>query len=139
MMTTLVSIVLLLCGVLAVFWHRSLGITRAFMAAACRAGWVIPLILSLVPEILNEQLPRSLALQTINVLVDDSDSMRDKDFDGSGIKGKVHDFLKTLDHQCLQYGCMPRVAKLSEMHDDLRHLVRSLNLGFLRWVLNLGF
>ena len=58
-------------------WVAIYGTLRGSLAVLCRAAWLAPLFISFFPETQTEQLPRSLALQPVHVLLDDSRSMRE--------------------------------------------------------------
>ena len=115
-----VTLWLLVVGVLAVLWSRSIGIARAFVAGLCRAGWTLPLIVSLFPETVTKRIPGTVALQPVHILVDDSDSMGLPDPAGGTARARVTDLLRRVDDVCIQFGCMPKVTNLSEIAADTK-------------------
>ncbi len=133
-----VTLWLLVVGVLAVLWSRSIGIARAFVAGLCRAGWTLPLIVSLFPETVTKRIPGTVALQPVHILVDDSDSMGLPDPAGGTARARVTDLLRRVDDVCIQFGCMPKVTNLSEIAADTKKGFSPLSRVIEPWLYKTG-
>lgn len=91
------------------WFRRGLGPRRAALAATCRALWVFPLLAALSPQVIRHELPDTLALRRIHVLVDDSQSM-------TGAKAVVAQaFVDRLAGLCLRYDCRVDAVPLSRL------------------------
>lgn len=119
-----------------VAWSLNLGFIRGTLAALCRGGWLAPLFLSFFPETMTEQMPRTLALTPLHVLVDDSDSM------GTGGRGTslgaAEGLVKSIESQCARMGCMPKITRLSEQDDDVRQGYTPLSGALDSWLYKVG-
>jgi hypothetical protein len=93
-------------------WIVSIGAVRGTLAILCRVGWLIPLFLAFMPETLTKEVPRSMALRPLHILVDDSVSMK-TEFDGERASVKTNDLLEDINKLCRSNGCLPRVTLLS--------------------------
>jgi hypothetical protein len=103
---------------LAFFWSREMGYYRACLAAGFRAAWTLPILLSLFPLTVTQRIPGAVATQPIHILVDDSDSMAQDDaVEATGSK-QAANLLKRIEEVCGQFGCLPKVTKLSDMASD---------------------
>ena len=105
---------------LTLFWSREVGVIRGLSAGLLRAGWTLPLILSLFPWAVTKRIPGSVAMQPIHILVDDSDSMSNEDALGESSSKQLENLLRRVDAVCAQSGCVTKVTKLSEIADDTR-------------------
>ena len=114
----IIAIWLVLIVSLALFWSRELGYYRACLAAGFRAAWTLPILLSLFPLTVTRRIPGAVATQPIHILVDDSDSMAQDDaVEETGSK-QASNLLKRIEEVCGQFGCLPKVTKLSDMASD---------------------
>lgn len=134
-------------GLLGLTWILQLGFLRGSLAALCRVGWTIPIFLSFFPETVTEQLPRTLALDPVHVLIDDSESMRGQAFeaaarrDGSvaGSPYRTAEALKkTISDGCLRFGCLPKFTLLSEQDEDVRQGFTPLSSVIDSWLYKVG-
>jgi hypothetical protein len=100
-------------------------------------GWLLPLFLSFFPETKTEQLPRTMALTPLHVLVDDSDSMRSRG-GGPAPLATADELTRTLDEQCARYGCIPKVTRLSEQDNDVGQGYTPLSSALDAWLYKVG-
>lgn len=105
---------------LTVYWSREVGIFRGVVAGLLRAGWTMPIILSLFPWTVTKRIPGSMAMQPIHVLVDDSESMSNDDAMGASSRQQVENVLRRVEDVCGQFGCVTKITRLSEIADDTR-------------------
>jgi len=124
--------------ILGVYWSRELGPIRGALAALFRAGWTLPVILSLAPQTVTKRIPGSVASQPIHVLVDDSDSMSLPDAQGSTARSQASDLLKRVDDVCLQFGCVPKITKLSDLASDTKKGFTPLSRVVEPWLYKTG-
>ena len=124
--------------ILGVYWSRELGPIRGALAALIRAGWTLPIILSLAPQTVTKRIPGSVASQPIHVLVDDSDSMALPDAQGSTARSQASDLLKRVDDVCLQFGCVPKITKLSDLASDTKKGFTPLSRVVEPWLYKTG-
>ncbi|MCX6127020.1 MAG: hypothetical protein NTV34_20025 [Proteobacteria bacterium] len=113
----LTTLAVILCAALAVLWARKIGPLRGLGAALCRLMWLLPIVWTLNPETITEQLPSILVQQPIHILLDDSVSMR-----GGRVNGSLSDELKTsikdIEETCQRFGCLPKIVRLSELRSE---------------------
>ncbi len=133
----LIFIALTLCLGLGYYWSTSLGVIKGFAAATCRFLWVLPLILSFNPETITESVPNTLAQQPIHVLVDDSVSMRGGRQNGA-LNAQLQEILSDVDHACLNYGCLPKITKLSELDAAAKKGFTPLSAVLEPWLFKIG-
>jgi len=124
--------------ILGVYWSRELGPIRGALAALIRAGWTLPIILSLAPQTVTKRIPGSVTSQPIHVLVDDSDSMALPDAQGSTARSQASDLLKRVDDVCLQFGCVPKITKLSDLASDTKKGFTPLSRVVEPWLYKTG-
>lgn len=122
-----VSLVLLL-----VSWVTQIGFVRGALAALCRVGWTVPIFLSFFPETVSEQLPRTLTLEPVHVLIDDSDSMKGSP---SATAARLK---KSINDGCLRFGCLPKFTLLSEQDDDAKQGYTPLSSVIDSWLYKVG-
>jgi hypothetical protein len=129
---------LLASCVLIYAWSFEAGWLRAILAGLCRLGWTLPLMLSLFPETVTKRIPGSIALQPIHLLVDDSASMAVPDARGLKPLMLVNDTLKRIDASCLQFGCLPRITKLSDLAQEVKQGYSPLSHVIEPWLYKTG-
>ena len=123
---------------LTFYWSREIGVARAFMAGICRAAWTLPLILSLFPETVTRRIPGTVALQPVHILVDDSDSVKLPDYNGSSSRSAIKEILKRIDDVCIQFGCMPKVSMLSDLAGETKKGFTPLSRVIEPWLYKTG-
>ncbi len=99
--------------ILLVQWSISLGMIRGGLALLCRLAWTLPIVLAFFPKTDHEPLPRTVALKSIRVLLDDSVSMSTSQkptlAEQSGI------MIQQLESECQRLGCSLKTTKLSDL------------------------
>ena len=117
---------MLLIIILIAFWMKTMGPWRGILAGLCRIGWLTPIFLCFFPRSSPLQLPETVKLQPIHVLLDDSDSMRGTHREGGRKKvswGKSpleigDESIKSLREACSRYGCELLESHLSSLDKD---------------------
>ncbi|MCX6104428.1 MAG: hypothetical protein NTY08_01170 [Proteobacteria bacterium] len=125
--------------ILWIAWALTIGSGRATMAIVCRIAWLAPLFLSFFPATETEQLPRTLSLRPVHVLIDDSDSMRqapDSPADSPLARAEV--IAKEVEGECARLGCIPKFTRLSEQDDSTRQGYTPLSKVFDSWIYRVG-
>ncbi len=126
-------------ALLALSWVLSMGFVRGSLAALCRIGWLLPLFVSFFPETQTEQLPRTLTLKPVHVLLDDSESMKGDDAkESSGSILAAKEMLKKVEDECVRLGCIPKVTRLSEQDEDVKLGFTPLSNVLDSWVYKVG-
>jgi len=116
-------------------WLIQLGAFRGTVAVLLRAAWLVPIALSFIPQTETQQLPRSLSLRPVHVLIDDSESMRQH---ASKSGDDVDRAVKKIETDCARLGCMPKFTKLSEQDDAVREGFTPLSRVFESWIYRVG-
>lgn len=111
-------------------WVILYGIGRGTLASLLRGIWILPIILAFFPETKFENLPRTLALKPLHILVDDSDSMLSRPEASSQIRGHVND----IKDECLRLGCSVKETKLSELSPLTREGFTPLSKVLESWM-----
>ena len=119
---------------LAMFWAREIGFYRGFLAAAFRAAWTIPIILSLFPLTVTRRIPGAVATQPIHILLDDSDSMTHVDAVEETANKQTSSLIKRIEDVCRQFGCLPKITKLSDLASDTRRGFTPLSRVLESWL-----
>ncbi len=135
--------VLGIAAVLALWaaWSLTYGVTRGTLAALCRVGWLMPLVLCFFPESTSSPLPRSMTLKPLHVLIDDSQSMQpnpDGDDAGTAPLTIADDLQAAIDEECQRYGCMPKITRLSEQDRDVAQGYTPLGAVLDAWLFKVG-
>lgn len=120
------------------WWSKDIGIIRGGSAGIFRAGWTLPLLLSIFPETLTKRIPGTVALQPVHILVDDSESMSSPDPMGGTSSSSVKTTLKRIDDICLQFGCLPKVTFLSETGEETKRGFSPLSRVIDPWLYKTG-
>ena len=113
----LVTVAGLSMAALWLAWVLGMGFVRGSLAALCRIGWLVPLFVSFFPETQTEQLPKTMTLKPVHVLLDDSASM--KDDNGKEARGRIAEakaMLKRVEDECSRLGCIPKVTQIGRAH-----------------------
>jgi hypothetical protein len=129
-----IAIWLVLIVSLALLWAREIGYYRAFVAAGFRAAWTLPIVLSLFPLTVTRRIPGAVATQPIHILVDDSDSMDQEDAVDETASKQVSNLLKRIEDVCSQFGCLPKITKLSDMAPDTHRGFTPLSRVLESWL-----
>lgn len=104
--------------ILGLLWSRDIGYVRGFLAAGFRAAWTLPILCSLLPLTVTRRIPGAVATQPIHILVDDSESMAQDDIVDGTAEKQVSNLLKRINDACGQFGCLPKLTKLSDIAPD---------------------
>lgn len=128
-------------GALALWlsWSLNLGFLRGTLAVLCRIGWLAPIFLSFFPETVSEQLPRTMTLTPVHILLDDSLSMQgDGKGDGAAPMRAAQALIDNVTTECARLGCMPKVTRLSEQDDDVAAGFTPLSSMLDSWIYKVG-
>ena len=142
--TILIAMLLFAAVLLAFAWSRDIGPLRGISAAAARFGWTIPVLLALFPETATEDLPRTVTLRPLHILVDDSDSMKVPDRDGGTFAksatplGMAEAVIAAVSNVCPKFGCDPKIQRLSEQDKETSQGLTPLNQVLEPWLFRVG-
>lgn len=121
---------------LVVIWIGQYGVLRGLMAGLCRGVWLLPLLLALFPRSKSESLPRTVALKTVHVLLDDSESMRAQN--GESPQKKAETLVQNLTEECQRLGCQPKLTRLSDLNKVVQNGFTPLQQSLLPWLYGTG-
>ncbi|NRA64989.1 MAG: hypothetical protein HRU19_10945 [Pseudobacteriovorax sp.] len=79
-------------------------------------AWITPLILTFFPEITNVRVPSSLGVRPIQVLVDDSQSMK-----ASGWLAETDAIVLAMQKECVRLGCSLDISRMSEENETVNN------------------
>ncbi len=118
-LAVLAALGLMSFGLLLVHWVLTLGVRRGTLATLCRMGWTAPLFMSFFPATMTAQLPRTVTLRPVHVLLDDSASMTHSQ-DGNINPAKRGDtWVTEIENECVRLGCIPKITRLSEQSHEV--------------------
>lgn len=108
----LIYTAILLC-VLTVVWIFNYGFVRGSLAGLTRFVWLGAFASLLFPDKVTNSVPSNVKLNNINVLIDDSNSMRKGTL--STVLDVAESKLKELEVSCKEKGCSLEFTRLSEL------------------------
>ena len=120
-------------SVLFIAWTLRYGWKRGVAAWLCRVAWITPLILTFFPEAKIIELPSSVSVKPIHILVDDSQSMRE-----SGWLEEARELVAYAKEECLRLGCRIDVKNLSDYDDRVTQGFSPLHTALPLWSLDVG-
>ena len=112
-------------------WIGVYGFGRGSLAVFLRVVWLLPLILAFFPETRFENLPRTIALKPIHVLVDDSKSVKES----QSFSNEIDKILAELDEECIRLGCLVKKTLLSEIDSLTKEGFTPLSKALDLWLL----
>ena len=115
---------------LSFVWAKRIGYLRASLASLARLLWLLPIFLAFFPRLETIELPRSMHLKPINILVDDSISMKESKHQALV---KAQELIKYIKQECLRLGCRVKVKKLSEISSMTEKGFTPLGSVFNSW------
>lgn len=110
----LTSIVALI--ILAFLWIKQYGLFFGSSASLCRILWVSPFLLSFTPKQDYRELPRSIQTTPINVLLDDSHSMKEASPLQTSFYKQANTIIQNLEQDCQDYACRLKISRLSDLN-----------------------
>ena len=110
-------------------WQKTLGINKAILAGICRVLAVIPLLTALFPKTVTTTVANSFHQQTVQVFVDDSQSMQPYDIE------QLLDYLQT---RCPNYACKVQTYYLSQLRDETADGYSPISLALDEWFATVG-
>ena len=121
----------IICAILLLAWgwRKTLGVNKAIIAGICRLLAVIPLLTALFPKTVTTTVADSFHQQTVQVFVDDSQSMHPYNID---------QLLDYLPKRCPNYACKVRVYYLSQLRDETADGYSPLSLVLGEWFATVG-
>lgn len=115
-------------------WILEYGFGRGSLAWLCRILWILPLALAFFPDTRTEQLPRTMALKPLHIMLDDSQSMKTGLIENGATMAQTADeVIQGLQDECLRLGCMPKVSRLSELEPDTAKGMTPLSNALDSW------
>jgi hypothetical protein len=115
-MELLVGLALLSC--LFIAWLFVYGFLKGLVISLARFAWIVPLFTLLYPHSLSEKVPSKVGLTKINVLIDDSESMKSS----GGFNSTLHQVeqkVAELKSKCSELGCQVVEHKMSEFSSEV--------------------
>lgn len=127
----------LLVVLLTSLWSFEIGRWRALGAGCARVLWILPLALAFFPQLTTEKKPRTMSTQTLHLLIDDSDSMKDS---GTGTPPfeRAKQLRTEIDKACLNYGCITEVTNLSQLSQGNLDGFTPLSDKLATWLFRVG-
>lgn len=125
-------------ALLTLHWSLSIGVRRGILAGLCRLGWTAPLFMSFFPATMTAQLPRSVTLRPVHILVDDSLSMKGPPGDKQTPLRRAEDLVKEIEAECGRLGCIPKVTRLSEQSPEVMEGFSPLSAVLDAWTYKVG-
>lgn len=125
-------------GLLFVQWSLTLGARRGILAGLCRIGWNAPLFMSFFPATMTAQLPRTVTLRPVHVLLDDSLSMKTGTDEYQAPAAHAEEWIRQIEGECARLGCIPKVTRLSEQSRDVAQGFTPLSSGLDAWAFKVG-
>jgi len=119
-------------------WSGIYGPARGGLAAASRALWIAPIFLAFFPQTTSRELPRSMQMKPIHVLIDDSESMDSAGPSGDRFSDSIEGKIKELEKQCLRLGCLPKISYLSKLDSSVAKGFTPLNNVLQSWLYKVG-
>jgi hypothetical protein len=126
--------------ILWVTWIIQHGLARGTAATISRALWISPIFIAFFPQTRTVPLPKSLALKTIRVMIDDSASMQRKsgDLGGGNLSDKSQKILKAFEEECGRLSCAPKVSFLSAYDQDVERGYSPIDRVLKSWIFKAG-
>ena len=109
-----------LLTILMIVWIFTYGFMRGVIATFFRAIWILAIFSALFPEVISEKLPTKIGLKKLNILVDDSESMRLKTGFTSPLD-EVEEQLKKLRTKCSTVGCSLNILNMSDFSSAVKN------------------
>ena len=104
---------ILACGLFYI-WNKKIGWKRAVLASALRVAWVTPLLLSLTSQKVAKELPRASEIQNLHVLIDDTESMGNKQSRSTNLY-KATQIVEKLKAECASKSCRIKEERISNL------------------------
>lgn len=110
-------------------WRKKLGIHKALLAGICRLLTVVPLLTGLFPKTVTTTVADSFHQQTVQIFVDDSQSMR---------RYNIEPLLDYLQTRCPHYACRLQINYLSQLRAETADGYSPLSLALAEWLTVVG-
>lgn len=130
--------ILFACGIIALLilwmtWSIKLGFVRGSLSVLCRLGWITPVFLAFFPETTAVKIPKSLSIEPIHVLIDDSQSMQN-----TSTKKQWQPVLDELEKRCERLGCAVKLSRLSDLQPAVGSEYTPLSDAMEPWLYSIG-
>ena len=125
-----------LIGGIALLWLAWIfiyGLKRASLAFLFRLLWLLPLVLAAYPKIKTVSLPSSVSLKPVNILIDDSVSMKE-----NGWYKQSRSIARETSDLCGNYGCSVKTTLLSELSSKVEAGYTPLSSNLQNWIYGTG-
>ncbi len=120
-------------ALLWIAWIFLYGLRRASLAVFFRSLWLLPLLLAAYPKIKTVSLPSSVSLKPVNVLIDDSTSMKENAW-----YNEARQISKEASELCKSYGCNVKTTLLSELNSRVEAGYTPLSSSLQNWIYGTG-
>ncbi len=120
-----------LWSILTWAWILKYGLRKGLFASLLRAGWTLPFLTLLYPQTHMKTLPLGAKSTLIQVLIDDSESMK-------GHQAQVQKWIARLKSTCEKTGCQWVLHQLSHIEPDVKRGISPLYRGWKKWKQNVN-
>lgn len=114
-------------------WIITYGFVRGPLAWVARLVWLAPLFLAFFPKSKTSYIPSSVSLNTIHVLVDDSDSMK-----ANGWLAEAESIYKEISKKCVKLSCKLDKTYLSDLDSQTSFGITPLSKNLEKWIYGIG-
>lgn len=116
---------------------RPYGFIRAHFITLFRLMWILPIILSLTPKEIQKQNKTFIETQEIEVLIDDSVSMKTDLQDNVSRHTRAMQTAKNLERACKDLGCRIKMTPMSQISDLVKAGYSPISESINKWLLYL--
>ena len=114
-------------------WILIYGLRRGSLAIALRCLWTLPVVCAFFPELITIDVPSSISVKPIHVLLDDSDSMKKE-----GWYQESLEIINELKGDCARSGCQLKVSPLSKRDPSVEKGFSPINEVMGLWSYEVG-
>ncbi|WP_132321954.1 hypothetical protein [Pseudobacteriovorax antillogorgiicola] len=114
-------------------WILLYGLRRGSLALILRVIWIVPLVMTFFPEIVTVEVPTTVSVKPIHVLLDDSESMKQ-----GGWLAKGEATIENLKEECRRVGCSLKITRLSSRSEVVNSGYTPLDEVLSSWSYELG-
>ena len=135
----IIAIASTLFVLLSIVWIHRYGLKRGLLAIFFRMTWVLPIIVSIYPEVKIEKMNKSLSLTPVHVLIDDSASMiSNRTEEGERFLDIAKKTVEKMRRECLLLGCLLRETNLSSLDNRVKENFTPLSSSLVSWLEGIG-
>lgn len=114
-------------------WVITYGFVRGPLAWIARLLWLVPLVLAFFPKLKTSYMPSDVSLDTIHVIIDDSESMQ-----ANGWLSEAEAIYKGISQQCRKLSCKLDKVYLSDLDKQTKLGITPLSKNLEKWIYSIG-